>query len=69
MINPMINFAMNLLQKNPNVANNPNAQEMIRVIQSGDERTGVQIAENLCRTYGVSREEATDSAMKFFGIK
>lgn len=34
--NPMMNFALNLIQQNPALQNNPNAKEMIEVIRSGD---------------------------------
>lgn len=33
-------MAMKILKENPNIANNPNAQSMINVIQSGDEKKG-----------------------------
>lgn len=36
-------FAMNLLQNNPNVAKNPQAQEMLKVIQNGDSQRGQMI--------------------------
>lgn len=39
-------MAMKILKENPNIANNPNAQSMINVIQSGDEKKGQEIAEN-----------------------
>lgn len=48
----MRNMALNLLAQNPNIANNPNAQEFIQVIQNGDSKRGQEIAENLCRSYG-----------------
>ena len=35
--NNMIQFAMNLINRNPQVANNPMAQELIGVIQNGSE--------------------------------
>ena len=37
-------MAMNLISQNPNIANNPNAQEFIKVIQNGDSERGQQIA-------------------------
>ena len=49
------NMAMNLLAKNPAIANNPQAQNYLGVIQNGDSARGQQIAENLCQTYGISR--------------
>lgn len=67
MIN-MQQFAMNLLQNNPNVAKNPQAQEMLKIIQNGDSQRGQMIAENLCKTYGISKEDALAQAKQFFHI-
>lgn len=61
-------LAMNMIRNNPNVANNPNAQEFINVIQSGDTAKGQQIAQNLCNTYGVTPEEAMQQAKQFFKL-
>jgi hypothetical protein len=61
-------FAMNLLQNNPNVAQNPQAQEMLKVIQNGDSQRGQMIAENLCKTYGITKEDALAQAKRFFHI-
>ena len=66
-VNPM-RFAMNMLQQNPNLQNNPQAQGLMQIIQSGDEARGKQIAENLCRTYGVTPDQALQDARKFFHI-
>ena len=63
------NMAMNMIAQNPNVANNPNAQEFINVIQSGDNQRGSQIAKNLCDTYGITPEQATQQAKRFFNIQ
>ena len=46
-------MAMKILKENPNIANNPNAQSMINVIQSGDEKRGQEIAENICKSMGL----------------
>lgn len=40
-------MAMKILKENPNIANNPNAQSMINVIQSGDEKKGQEIVNQL----------------------
>lgn len=61
-------LAMNLISQNPNIANNPNAQEFIQVIQNGDSKRGQEIAENLCQSYGMTRDEALKSAKSFFNI-
>lgn len=61
-------MAMNLISQNPNIANNPNAQEFIKVIQNGDSERGQQIADNLCQSYGMTRDEALKSAKSFFNL-
>ena len=61
-------MAMNLISQNPNIANNPNAQEFIKVIQNGDSVRGQQIADNLCQTYGISRDEALKNAKSYFNL-
>lgn len=61
-------WAINLISKNPNIANNPRAKEYIQIIQNGDSSRGEEIANNLCQTYGMSREDAIASARNFFGI-
>lgn len=57
-----------LLQRNPNVANNPQAQQMLNVLQSGDEAQGQQIAENILKSHGLSKEEGVQQARQFFGM-
>lgn len=61
-------MALNLLSQNPNVSNNPNAQEFIKVIQNGDSVRGEQIAQNLCNSYGMSKEDALRNAKSFFHL-
>lgn len=67
----MINFqefAMNLIKNSPNIKNNPMAQNAIEAIQNNDAAKGEEIANNLCETYGISREEAMAKAKEFFLI-
>lgn len=66
-VNPM-QFSMNMLQRNPQVMNNPQAQGLMEIIQSGDAAKGKQMAENLCKTYGVTPDQALEEARKFFHI-
>ena len=68
-MNQIANFAINLLQKNPNMANNPQAQQLRKIIQNGDAAQGEKMAENLCETYGMTKDQALTEAKKFFGIK
>ncbi len=69
MTGSIMDFAMGMISRNPKVANNPRAQQLISVIQNGDSAQGEKIAENLCQTYGVTKEQALDDAKKFFGIR
>lgn len=59
-------MAMNVISRNPAIANNPRAQEYLQVIQNGDSHRGQQIADNLCQSFGVSREDALRQAKQFF---
>lgn len=61
-------IALNLISRNPAVANNPQAQNLIGVIQNGDSKKGEEIARNLCNTYGVTPEQALTQAKNFFGF-
>lgn len=63
--NPM-QFIMNMVRNNPNIANNPQAQEYLNILESGDSAKGEEIANNLCQTYGVSKDEALKQAQSFF---
>lgn len=67
-MNPIMQFAMSMINKNPAIQNNPQAMELISVIQSGDSARGEQIAQNLCNTYGVSKETAIAQAKQYFGL-
>lgn len=64
--NNLMGFALDMIQHNPALQNNPNAREMIDVIKSGDVDRGQQIARNLCNTYGVKPEDAIAQARSFF---
>ena len=68
MPNNIMGLALDIIQKNPALANNPNAREMIAVIRNGDAAKGQQIAQNICNTYGVKPEEAISQARSFFHI-
>lgn len=61
-------IALGLIAKNPRFANNPQAQNYLRIIQSGDAQQGEQIARNLCDTYGVTPDQAVQQARTFFNL-
>lgn len=65
MITPM-QYLQSQLQNNPSIANNPQAQNYIQVLQSGDAKAGQQIAENLLKTYGMTKEQGMNQVRQFF---
>lgn len=68
-MNNTINMLLNnLLQNNPNIQQNPQAQNMIDAIKNNDSVKGEQIANNLLQTYGVSKEDALKRAQHFFKL-
>lgn len=64
----VMDFALSMLGKNPNIGNNPNAQAMLSAIRSNDQQAGEQMARNICKSYGVSEQEAISQARRFFGL-
>lgn len=67
MPNPM-DFILRMIKNNPNIANNPQAQNYISILESGDAKKGEEVANNLCQTYGVTKEEAISQAKNFFRL-
>lgn len=65
MITPM-QFLQNAMQQNPNIANNPQAQNFLQILQSGDAQKGQQVAENLLKTYGMTKEQGMAQVKHFF---
>lgn len=63
-------FAMQMLQRRmpANSRNNPMANNLIQIIQNGDQKSGEQMARNICQSMGVSIEDATQMARKFFSL-
>lgn len=67
--NPLMNYLNQALQQNPALQNNPQAQNYIQVLQSGDAQKGQQLAENICKSMGVTPQQAVQQAMSFFRIR
>lgn len=61
-------IAINMIRRNPRFANNPQAQNYLQIIQSGNSQQGEQIARNLCQTYGVTPDQAVQQARNFFNL-
>lgn len=55
------------LQNNQGIANNPRNMEMLKVLLSGDQKRGEELANNLLKSYGKTREEVMEIARQRFG--
>lgn len=67
-MNPFMNIALNMVQKNPKIAGNVMGKEFIDILKSGDEQRGIQMAENLCKSNNATKEDAIKQAMSYFGL-
>ena len=55
----ILKLAQTVIQRNPNrIQNAPWAQSAINAIMNNDANSGAQIADNLCQSYGLTREQA-----------
>lgn len=68
MNNPAIDAILNMAMNNPMLKSNPNAQSMLNVVRSGNAQQGQQIADNLCKSMGMTRDEALRQAKGFFNL-
>lgn len=58
--------AIELLRKRPEIAGNQRAQEMLKIIQDGDDAKGEELANNLLRNYGMTKQQGIEAAQRFF---
>ena len=61
-------FAMNFMSQNQNLPNNPLVQQYASLIQGGDAKRGEEVANNILKSYGISKEEGMQMAKQFFHI-
>ncbi len=66
MFNPN-EFAMSILKSNPKFNSNPMAQQLIKCIQNNDTEAGEALANNILKTYGISKEDGIQQASQ--GLK
>lgn len=67
MPNPM-DFILSIIEKNPQIANNPQNQNYIKILKSGDAKKGEEVARNICESYGVSPEDGVKQSQSFFNF-
>ena len=59
----LLTFAQNMIRNNRDkIPNTPWAQSAVNAIMNNDAKSGMGIADNLCNTYGMTREEALKAA-------
>ena len=55
-----------IIEGNPNVQNNPLAQNAIKMYQNGDTRGLQNMAENMCKERGITVDQAKQQVMGMF---
>ena len=56
----------NIIESNPNIQNNPLAQNAIKMYQNGDTRGLQNMAENMCKERGITVDQAKQQVMGMF---
>lgn len=64
----IVQFALRKMQSNPQAAQSPIGQQFINILQSGNEAAGIELANNLCQTYGDTPQQALQKARNSFHI-
>ena len=55
-----------IIENNPNVQNNPRAQNAIKMYQNGDTRGLQNMAENMCKERGITVDQAKQQVIVMF---
>lgn len=66
MNNPINSILSYFLTKNSNIT--PTQQTYIDTIKNGDSAKGEALADNLCQSMGMTREQAINQAKQFFHL-
>lgn len=61
----MRDLLFRLAQSNPQVSQNPLAQQAINIIQNGTEEQKQQMLSNMCETFGMNQSALAQSAGAF----
>lgn len=60
-MNPM-QLAAQILQMNPTIQENPIGQQFAQILQSGNQKAGEELANNIINSYGLSKDQAIQQA-------
>lgn len=61
-------YAMNAIQQNQQIRDNPDYQDMIRAIEQNDAQAGIALANKILSQNGMSTGAAIIRAIQFFGL-
>ena len=56
----------NIIESNPNIQNNPLAQNAIKMYQNGDTKGLQNMAENMCKERGITVDQAKQQVIGMF---
>ena len=56
----------NIIESNPNIQNNPLAQNAMKMYQNGDTKGLQNMAENMCKERGITIDQAKQQVMGMF---
>lgn len=59
-------IAFSLLQQHPQVANSPQGQQLLQILQNGDDKAGQEMAMNICNSCGTTPQNMLLQATNFF---
>lgn len=57
-----------MLKQNPQIASSPNAQEWIKIIQSGDSTKCQEVVQNLSKSWGMTPQQMLQSAKQYLNF-
>lgn len=61
-------YAINAIQNNPEIRDNPQYQDMIQAIVNNDSKAGIEIANKILQNSGVSRGAGIERAIQMFNL-
>lgn len=64
----IFDFANALLDRNPQIANDPNNQALVQAIRNRNEQDGQKIAQDICQQNGIFPSQAMSQVKRFFNI-
>lgn len=64
----ILDFANQLLDQNPQIANNPQNKPFVQAIRNRNPQEGQRIAQDICQKQGMLPTQALDQVKQFFHL-